>query len=195
VNTTTDTPAPLSPALPMVGDHMTVCGITGTVQTVEPASDWYFSVVLLVTDGGGAGVTMTLVIPTDYRTDDGQAAYAAQPARRCTSCDGLGTVAACGCGRPECDQCDRGDAIGCPDCAEGWAYTPTAERPALTGAERRVLQELTMTEAQTPAELKRAMAGATPVAAVRTILARLEVKGYARPVEPNRWVSTRPHTA
>jgi hypothetical protein len=132
VNTTTDTPAALAPVLPAVGERLTVCGITGTVQTVEPASDWSWTVVLLVTDGGGAGVTMTLVIPTDSRTDDGQPAYGAQPARRCTSCDGLGTVAACGCGRPESDRCDRGDAIGCPDCAEGWAYTP-AERPALTG--------------------------------------------------------------
>lgn len=87
---------------------------------------------------------------------------------------------------------------------------PEAPRPAgkvqaddvdhrgTTGAERQVLAALSPTEPRTPAELKRRMPGATPVATVRSLLGSLQSKGLARPAadlatleagRPTPWVS------
>lgn len=49
-----------------------------------------------------------------------------------------------------------------------------------TLAERRVLAALSPTEPRTPAELKRRMPGATPVAVIRSLLESLRLKGLAR---------------
>lgn len=48
-----------------------------------------------------------------------------------------------------------------------------------TTAERRVLAALSGSQPRTPAELKRRMPGATPVATVRSLLGSLEAKGLA----------------
>ena len=54
-----------------------------------------------------------------------------------------------------------------------------ADHRGATGAERRVLAALSGTQPRTPADLKRRMPGATPVATIRSLLDSLRVKGLA----------------
>lgn len=56
---------------------------------------------------------------------------------------------------------------------------PTVDHRGTTVAERQVLAALSGTEPRTPAELKRRMPGAVPVAYVRSLLDSLRVKGLA----------------
>lgn len=78
--------------------------------------------------------------------------------------------------------------------------TPEPAPEELTGADRRLLAALSPTEARTPAELKRILPGAMPVANIRGWLQRLQAKGYARPAPEmaagnvTPWVAVKPHT-
>ena len=48
-----------------IGTETTVCGMTGTIEIVEPFSDWAWSVEIRV-----GTERVTVVLPTDFRTDD-----------------------------------------------------------------------------------------------------------------------------
>lgn len=67
--------AEIRPALPAAGDTLTVLGVTGTVDLVEPYTDYQWQVTLTVIDGGGHPAEMRLIVPTDYRTTDDLPAY------------------------------------------------------------------------------------------------------------------------
>lgn len=55
---------------PRVGDTIDLFGVEFTVSSVVPDSDYAWSVTLYARNGGGAEETLTIAVPTDYRTDD-----------------------------------------------------------------------------------------------------------------------------
>ncbi len=64
--------ASLRPSLPVEGDTLNVLGIWGTVEHVEPQDDWTWRIIVKVKNGGGFNEEMVLLMPTDYRTTDGE---------------------------------------------------------------------------------------------------------------------------
>lgn len=65
----------LKPTLPSPGDKFSLFGITGTVAFVTAQDDWTWSVEVEVQSAGGSIEGMTILVPTDFRTDNGQPAY------------------------------------------------------------------------------------------------------------------------
>lgn len=59
----------ITPVLPEVGDEVTIFGVTGQVENVEPFSDWFWSVDVHVRDSGDGIAVMQVLIPTDIRID------------------------------------------------------------------------------------------------------------------------------
>lgn len=58
------------PNLPTEGDNIKIMGLYGIVAAVEPYTDWSWRVIIdvpMVTSMD----TITLIVPTDYRTTDG----------------------------------------------------------------------------------------------------------------------------
>lgn len=64
----------LKPQIPAVGEQITLFGMTGTVNVVEPESDWVWFVEVVVTNTYREPEYIRFSLPTDYRTTDGQAA-------------------------------------------------------------------------------------------------------------------------
>lgn len=62
-----------------VGAEITIFGMVGTISVVEPESDWFWSVEVEIRTTGGTLETMTMTVPTDFRTTDG---YPASPEAR-----------------------------------------------------------------------------------------------------------------
>lgn len=61
-----------------LGAEIEIFGMTGTVVDIEPASDWFWTATVSVRKIGHTdSETITLTVPTDFRTDDG---YPATPA-------------------------------------------------------------------------------------------------------------------
>lgn len=48
-----------------IGTETTVCGMTGIIEIIEPFSDWAWNVEISV-----GTERVTVVLPTDFRTDD-----------------------------------------------------------------------------------------------------------------------------
>lgn len=52
----------------VVGAEIEIFGMVGTVTIVEPASDWYWDVTVNVEGSSGID-TLSMRVPTDFRTD------------------------------------------------------------------------------------------------------------------------------
>lgn len=65
----------LKPTIPSPGDDFSIFGITGKVAYVVPHDDWNWQVEVEVASATGAVEGIFLIIPTDFRTDDGTPAF------------------------------------------------------------------------------------------------------------------------
>lgn len=60
----------------MVGEVVTILGVKAQVVDVVPQDDWHWLVTLESLNAGDRIESWSIVLPTDYRTDNGQSAWA-----------------------------------------------------------------------------------------------------------------------
>lgn len=61
----------IKPVLPAINSKVSIFGVSALVSSIEPESDWTWRVNLASVNALGATEEWHLIVPTDYRTEDG----------------------------------------------------------------------------------------------------------------------------